>query len=112
MIRFQFEAGSGKHFNDVNYLFGDNGKCRIYAEVECPVDASCDYGYLPLKRAITSVCKEIGIDDDMEFWYDDQEDLLEDDAQSYGKVFVEVDSDDVFIQTVIDKKCEGKCNDN
>ena len=92
-----FEGGVSRHGeHGVNYMMtsvetGD-GLVELYAEIRLPDDVedengdrvspvSEDYGYMALKRAILELAERYDITPEMlKFWYDGQEETLEDDA--------------------------------
>ena len=80
----QFEAGTSRHSDaGVNYLKCEAGDTVLYAETEVPEGASDDYGYLALKTSIEEQARAAGIDPlRLTYWYDGQEDNLEEDAHS------------------------------
>ena len=88
----QFSAGEGRHFNDsVNYLMSTDGS--IYAEIQVPENASEDYGYLTMKRAILERIPHA----DIVWFYDAKnEALLESDADVDAEVYldIQVEEDD------------------
>lgn len=88
-IEIQFESGEGIHFRGgVNMLVNRSG---IYAE--CPItdDASDDYGYLTLKKAILAKMEELNLKtDNLVFWYDGQEQFLDPDASADCEVYVDI----------------------
>ena len=92
-MKIQFEAGSGTHFEgDVNYLISVDSDIRLYAECPVPDGASDDYGYLTMKAVLVDAYKAAGGDPSLlEFWYDGQEQFLEDDASADCKVYIEID---------------------
>lgn len=77
-MRIQFEAGTNANGHGINYLICMEDK-DLYAEIEVPEGASDDFGYFVLKREIVAKAAEKGIED-LEFWYDGQEDKLAPDA--------------------------------
>lgn len=90
-MRIQFEAGTGTHFDgSVNYLISTDR--ALYAECSVPEGASDDYGYLTMKSALIDAYKAAGGNpDDLECWYDGQEQYLESDASADCEVYTEVD---------------------
>lgn len=91
MTKVQFMAGEGRNFQGgVNYLLSTDG--RIYAEVKVPEGASDDYGYLTMVYAVQEKANQIGLDlNDYDFWYADQSDFLEADAEAECEVYLEVE---------------------
>ena len=86
-MKIQFEAGTSVHGDyGVNFLFSPDKDRTLYAE--CPVADGCsdDYGYMALKADIIAQAAEKGITEPLEFWYDGQEQYLEDDARADVKV--------------------------
>lgn len=90
-MKMQFEAGEGRKFEGVNFLLGENDDLRIYGEIEIPEGCSDDFGYITLKNAIVKALEEKGIDTEIEWQYDGQEQFLEPDANAEGRVFVEIE---------------------
>lgn len=86
MKRLQFEAGTGRHFDGVNFLQSDG----IYAEVEVPEGASEDYGYITMKQAIQKALP----DAELAFWYDGQEQYLAADASADCEVYLEIEEEE------------------
>lgn len=80
----QFEAGTSRHSDaGVNFLKCEAGDMILYAETEVPEGASDDYGYLALKASIEEQAKAAGLDPlRLVFWYDGQEENLEEDAHA------------------------------
>ena len=85
-MRFQFEAGTGRHFDNVNFMIGTVDGIEIYAEVEVPEGASDDYGYLTMKNAILEAVPDLKED----FPYDGQEQYLADDANVDCEVYLDI----------------------
>lgn len=51
--RIFFEScGTGRNWEEVNYLIGQNNKLHVYAEVEFPENASPDYGYKTMRKTL------------------------------------------------------------
>lgn len=88
-MKMQFEAGEGRHFDNVNFLIGKDGDIEIYAEVEVPDGASDDYGYITMKKALISKLPE-EITDSITWQYDGQEQYLEDDASADCEVYIDI----------------------
>ena len=90
-MKIQFEAGNGTHFSgSVNFLTNEDRS--LYAECQVPEGASDDYGYITLKNAMIDAVMTAGGDpDELEFWYDGQENLLAPDATAPCEVYVEID---------------------
>lgn len=86
MMRFQFEAT-----DNGNVLWGQmNDGFRITASIEVPNEASEDYGYLTMKKAILEEITARELDVDATFPYDGQEQFLEDDAKADVRVELDV----------------------
>lgn len=85
-MKVQFEAGTGRHFDNVNFMIGTVDGIEIYAEVEIPEGASEDYGYLTMKKAILEKLPELKAD----FWYDGQEQYLAEDAEADAEVYLDI----------------------
>lgn len=88
-MKIKFEAGTGNHFpGSVNFLISEDRS--LYAECSVPEGASDDYGYLEMKDALIDAVKAAGGDpDELEFWYDGQEQYLAADAAAICEVYVE-----------------------
>ena len=84
MIKLSLEAGTSRHGDHgVNYLLGCDGTHTLYAETPVPDGCSDDYGYMALKADILKQAEERGLPaDSLSFWYDGQEDMLEEDARA------------------------------
>lgn len=82
MNRMQFESGDGRHFaGSVNFIFG----CGIYAEVAVPEEATEDFGYLTMKKAVMERFPELKA-----VWqYDGQEQYLAADADADAEVYID-----------------------
>lgn len=88
-MKIQFEATP-----EGNTLLTVDGAIRATCPV--PAGASDDYGYLTLKAAILNDLKAHHIPtDDLEFWYDGQEDNLEPDASATCSVSLDIDYDEM-----------------
>lgn len=85
-MKIQFEAGTGRHFDNVNFMIGKVVGIEIYAEVEVPEGTSEDYGYLTMKKAITEAVPGLKVD----FWYDRQEQYLAKDASADCEVYLDI----------------------
>lgn len=86
MNRMQFESGDGRHFaGSVNFIFG----CGIYAEVAVPENASEDYGYLTMKKAIMERFGELEFSLEVSWQYDGQEQYLAADADADTEVYID-----------------------
>jgi hypothetical protein len=82
---FSFEAGQGNHFGGgVNFMLYQDDSCKLYAEVAVPEEASEDYGYLAMKKALLPLALKHGIG----FAYDGQDDALAEDAND-GDVYMD-----------------------
>lgn len=81
-IEMQFEASP-----DGNILWGEDDEVKIVATIEVPEGASEDYGYMTMKKAILAAFP----DRRFVFWYDDQEHLLEEDANADVHVDLDVE---------------------
>lgn len=93
-IEIQFESGEGIHFRGgVNLLTTRQGNTiKIYAECKVPDDASDDYGYLTMKKAVLAEMSKRGLaTDNFVFWYDGQENFLEPDADVECEVYVYIE---------------------
>ena len=65
--KVDFFQGEGRHFPGfVNYLLSQDGG-SIYAEIAVPDDASEDYGYLAMKKAILA---GVPAGTTVDWWYD------------------------------------------
>lgn len=76
-----------------NMLFADYDGIRIRATVKVPEGASEDYGYLTLKNAVVKELTEHGVAIP-EFWYDGQEDRLNEDAAAGTIYETDIDIED------------------
>ena len=90
MKEMQFFGGEGRVFKGgVNYLISDDK--TIYAECAVPEQATDDYGYLTMKKAIIRAMESEGLDaDEIEWFYDDDR-YLEEDADADCEVYVDID---------------------
>lgn len=81
-----FFAGEGNHFSgSVNYLRSTDGS--IYAEIQVPEEASEDYGYLTMKKAIMNRLPGA----DIEWWYSQASEAnLEADADVNAEVWTDI----------------------
>ena len=86
-MHFQFEAAENG-----NILWGQaEDGFKITASVEVPEDASEDYGYLTMKSAIMTELDLREIDtEEISFWYDGQEQYLNEDADAEADVLIDV----------------------
>lgn len=80
MTTIQFEAGTQPNGTAINYLFCDADNFRIYAEVEVPENASEDYGYITMRKAVEEQLPGY-IRKQIRFCYDGQEQYLAEDAE-------------------------------
>ena len=99
-MKIQFELGEGIYFRGpVNLLINQRETGfppkSIYAE--CPVseDVSDYYGYITMKKAILQEMEKRNLKiNNLEFWYDGQEQFLPSDASADCEVYVEIDVDE------------------
>ena len=79
-MKIQFEAGTDAAGRGINYMLCLEDR-DLYAEIEVPEGASEDFGYFILKQEIIALAADKGIgSDELEFWYDGQENNLAPDA--------------------------------
>lgn len=95
-MKLQFMTGEG-----VNYLIGEDGDTRIYAEIALPAgEFSDDFGYMVLKAAVLKAVDAAGVVGGLSFWYDGQESFLESDANAGGSVYVEIENNSGFYEMI------------
>ena len=85
-----FWGGEGSFFpGAVNYMISDDHS--IYAEVAVPEDASEDYGYITMQKAILAALEKRNITIDIDWCFGEGEDGFPEDAAADCDVYVDID---------------------